>query len=136
MKVLFLETPLKFSLIPRKYPKYTDVLTLILRNENTNLFVIPKITFTVDDKLTISLIDLSQSTIDLQNITIDSLLVLGDPINNLEFPADFKTQNKYEVTVLNSSKIIYKGKLIVLEAGTDVQNYNYGSQTTSKYSFK
>jgi hypothetical protein len=47
-------------------------------------------------KLTIEILDLSQATIDLE-LMIDSLLVLGDPINNLEFPADFKTQNKYEV---------------------------------------
>jgi hypothetical protein len=37
MKVLFLETPLMFSLIPRHYPKDTDVLTLVLRNEYTSL---------------------------------------------------------------------------------------------------
>jgi hypothetical protein len=136
MKVLFLQTPLMFSLIPRHYPKETDVLTLVLRNEYTNEFLIPKITFSVDEKLTIELIDLSQSTIDLANITIDSLLVLGDPINNLEFPADFKTQNKYEITLLNANEIIYKGKLIVLEAGTDIQNYDYGSQTTSRFQYK
>jgi hypothetical protein len=136
MKVLFLQTPLMFSLIPRHYPKETDVLTLVLRNEYTNEFLIPKITFSVDEKLTIELIDLSQSTIDLANITIDSLLVLGDPINNLEFPADFKTQNKYEITLLNANEIIYKGKLIVLESGTDIQNYDYGSQTTSRFQYK
>lgn len=109
MKVLFLETALKFSLIPRKYPIISDVLTLNLRNETTGDVITPAITFTVTDKLSI--------TITAQ-------------------PLDFKTQNKYEVTVLKDSEIIYKGKLIVLEAGTDVQNYNYGSQTTSKYSFK
>jgi hypothetical protein len=136
MKVLFLQTPLMFSLIPRQYPKETDVLTLVLRNEYTNEFLIPKITFSVDEKLTIELIDLSQSTIDLANITIDSLLILGDPINNLEFPADFKTQNKYEITLLNANEIIYKGKMIVLEAGTDIQNYDYGSQTTSRFQYK
>ena len=136
MKVLFLQTPLTFKLIPRQYPKSTDVLTLILRNEYTNLFLVPKIRFTVDDKVSIEIIDLSQTTIDLALITIDSNLVLGDPINNLEFPADFKTQNKYEVTLLNDNKIIYKGKMIVLEAGTDIQNYNYGSQTTSRFQYK
>jgi hypothetical protein len=109
MKVLFLETPLKFSLIPRKYPIITDALTLNLRNETTGDVINPVITFTVSDKL---------------NITLTTQ------------PLDFKTQNKYEVTLLKGSEIIYKGKLIVLEAGTDVQNYNYGSQTTSKYSFK
>ena len=109
MKVLFLETALEFSLIPRKYPIISDTLTLDLRNENTGEVITPAITFTVTDKL---------------NITLTTQ------------PTDFKTQNKYEVTISNGSEIIYKGKLIVLESGTDVQNYNYGSQTTSKYSFK
>ena len=109
MKVLFLLEALKFSLIPRKYPIISDVLTLNLRNETTGVVINPAITFTVTDKL---------------NITITAQ------------PLDFKTQNKYEVTILKGSEIIYKGKLIVLESGTDVQNYNYGSQTTSKYSFK
>jgi len=109
MKVLFLLEALKFSLIPRKYPIISDILTLNLRNETTGLVINPAITFTVTDKL---------------NITITAQ------------PLDFKTQNKYEVTILKGSEIIYKGKLIVLESGTDVQNYNYGSQTTSKYSFK
>jgi hypothetical protein len=109
MKVLFLNTPLEFSLIPRKYPFISDELTLSLRNETTGLLINPVITFTVSDKLDITL---------------------------TTQPLDFKTQNKYEVTLLNDSEIIYKGKLIVLEEGTDVQNYNYGSQTTSKYSFK
>ena len=109
MKVLFLLEALKFSLIPRKYHIISDILTLNLRNEITGVVINPAITFIVTDKL---------------NITLTTQ------------PLDFKTQNKYEVTILNGSEIIYKGKLIVLESGTDVQNYNYGSQTTSKYSFK
>jgi len=109
MKVLFLTETLEFSAIPRKYPNISDTLTLDLRNENTGEVITPEITFTVTDKL---------------NITITTQ------------PTDFKTQNKYEVSVFNDAEIIYKGKLIVLESGTDIQNYNYGSQTTSKYSFK
>lgn len=109
MKVLFLETALEFSVIPRKYPNISDVLTLNLRNENTGEVITPEITFIVSQKLDITLTNQ---------------------------PLEFKTQNKYEVTILNNTEIIYKGKLIVLESGTDVQNYNYGSQSTSKYSFK
>lgn len=109
MKVLFLESPLEFSVIPRKYPNISDTLTLKLRNENTGDVITPEITFIVTQKLDITIIDQ---------------------------PLEFKTQNKYEVTISNDSEIIYKGKLIVLDEGTDVQNYNYGSQTTSKYSFK
>ena len=109
MKVLFLLEALKFSLIPRKYPIISDVLTLNLRNETTGDVITPAITFSVDEKL---------------NITITTQ------------PTDFKTQNKYEVSILRGSEILYKGKLIVLESGTDIQNYNYGSQTTSKFTFQ
>lgn len=109
MKVLFLTETLEFSLIPRKYPIISDTLILNLRNENTGEVITPEITFIIADKL---------------NITIT------------EQPTDFKTQNKYEVTVFIEGELIYKGKLIVLESGTDIQNYNYGSQTTSKYTFK
>jgi len=109
MKVLFIDTPLIFKAIPRKYPNISDNVSLILRNENTNTVITPEITFISDDDFIIEL---------------------------TEQPTDFKTQNKYEITILNDAEIIYKGKLIVLEAGTDLQNYDYGSQTTSKYSFK
>lgn len=109
MKVLFLTQALTFSLIPRKYPIISDTITLNLRNETTGTVITPAITFSVNDKL---------------NITITTQ------------PTDFKTQNKYEVSILKGSEIIYKGKLIVLESGTDIQNYNYGSQTTSKFTFK
>lgn len=109
MKVLFLETPLEFSVIPRKYPNISDTLTLNLRNENTGEVITPEITFIVSQKLDITLTNQ---------------------------PLEFKTQNKYEITISNDSEIIYKGKLIVLDSGTDVQNYNYGSQSTSKYTFK
>jgi hypothetical protein len=114
-----------FSLIPRHYQR-NGRINACLRNEYTNKFVIPKIKFLVKanhwDTRFIT------ATIDLELLTIDSLLVLGDPINNLEFPEDFKTQNKYEVTLLNANEIIYKGKMIVLEAGTDIQNYDYGKR--------
>ena len=110
MKVLFLETPLIFSLIPRKYPDIIDTLSLELRNESTNTVLNPLISFSIDErKLYVEL---------------------------TTQPADFKTQNKYEITLLNGVEIIYKGKLIVLEAGTDIQNYDYGSQTTSRFQYK
>ena len=110
MKVLFLQTPLIFSLIPRKYPDISDILSLELRNESTNTVLNPAISFSIDErKLYVEL---------------------------TTQPADFKTQNKYEITLLNGVEIIYKGKLIVLEAGTDIQNYDYGSQTTSRFQYK
>jgi hypothetical protein len=110
MKVLFLNTPLIFSLIPRKYPDISDILSLQLRNESTNITINNAVYFSTDErKLYIEL---------------------------TTQPAEFKTQNKYEITLLNGLEIIYKGKLIVLESGTDIQNYDYGSQTTSRFQYK
>lgn len=109
MKVLFLDSELIFSLIPRIFSFSSDELSLSLRNEMTDVILTPNFTYTIDDKL---------------NITI--------PI----VPTDFKTQNKYEITLKNNGEIVYLGKLIVLDMGTDIQNYNYGSQTNSRFEFK
>ena len=109
MKVLFLTEALTFSAIPLAYPLITDSLTLSLRNEQTDAAIAPAITFTVTDKL---------------NITIT------------DQPSDFKTQNKYEVIVKNGGDIIYLGRAIVLESGTDVQNYEYSTQSNERFGYK
>lgn len=51
-------------------------------------------------------------------------------------PLQFKTQDKYEITVKNGSKTIYLGKMIVLESGTDVQNYKNSTQKNEKFGYK
>jgi hypothetical protein len=109
MKVLFLTEALIFSVIPRSYPLITDTITLSLRNEMTDETITPAITFTVTDKL---------------NITITAQ------------PVDFKTQNKYEVNIKKGTDIIYLGKMIILESGTDVQNYENSTQTNEKFGYK
>lgn len=109
MKVLFLTEALTFSVIPRVYPLESDSLTLTLRNEQTNIELSPVITFTVTDKL---------------NITIQTQ------------PSDFKTQNKYEISIKKNSELIYLNKMIILEAGTDVQNYENSTQSNERYSYK
>lgn len=109
MKVLFLTEPLIFSVIPRSYPLITDTIILSLRNEMTDTVLTPAITFTVTDKL---------------NITITAQ------------PSDFKSQNKYEVTIKNGTDLIYLGKMIILESGTDVQNYENSTQTNEKFGYK
>ena len=101
MKVLFLNTLLKFSLIPRKYPLPNDILTLYLRKEIDNTILTPEITFTVGQKLEITII---------------------------EQPLDFEILNKYEFELKNGTEIIYLGKIQILKAGTNTQNFEYGSQ--------
>ena len=106
MKVLFLETPLKFSLIPRKYPTNTKNFSLILRNEMTNELISTNCKFYIREKIEITILDQ---------------------------PIDFKNHNKYEIEFKNGAEILYLGKLIVLEQGTDIQNYNYGN---SRFKFR
>jgi len=108
MKVLFLETPYTFSLIPRVYPLESDTLILSLRNEITDTVSTPDITFTVTDKV---------------NVTIVELLGL-------------KSKDKFEIELKNGSEIIYLGKLIVLDENTNVQNYEYGSQQNARFDYK
>lgn len=109
MKVLFLNEELIFKVVPRKYPSVNDEFILTFRNENTGVTFSPSYTFEITDKLEITL-----------------------PTQ----PTDFAIQNKYDIEIVNNDKIIYLGKLIVLESGTNIQNYEYGSQSTSRFKFK
>ena len=109
MKVLFLNAVLDFYLIPQEYPLLTDTLTLKLRNESSNKTITPAVTFVLGEYLKV-------------NITTQ--------------PADFDIQNKYEVELKNGASVIYRGKIIILAQGTDVQNYDYSSQPNAKYGYK
>lgn len=100
MKVLFLDTPLIFSLIPRSYPLSNDVLLLSLRREIDNTVLTPGITFSVGQKLEV--------TITTQ-------------------PAEFKILDKWEFELKNGSEVIYLGKLQILKIGTNTQNFEYGN---------
>lgn len=109
MKVLFLNTPLDIYLIPRVYPILTDTLTLNLRNEISNVVITPAVTFLIEEQLKVTITDQ---------------------------PDDFKAQNKYELELINGSSVIYRGKIIILAEGTDVQNYEYSSQPNLRYGYK
>lgn len=109
MKVLFLNTQLNFSVIPRVYPIALDNLLVTLRNEQTNHIFNADVTFTTDNYL---------------NVTI------------LSQPIDFKAQNKYEITIKNDGVVVYLGKIIVLKEGTDVQDYEYKTQNNEYFRFK
>jgi hypothetical protein len=109
MKVLFLDEELIFKVVPRKYPSVNDEFLLTFRNESTGVTFTPSYTFDITDKLEITL-----------------------PTQ----PNDFALQNKYDIEIKLDSEIIYLGKAIVLESGTNIQNYNYGSQSNSRFKFK
>jgi len=109
MKVLFLTEDLTFYMIPRVYPEPADTLTLSLRNEFTDETITPLVSFEkVSGQLAVKI---------------------------LQQPNVFTTQNKYEVTLKNGSMIIYLGKLLILESGTDVQNYEYNTQSNARFDY-
>lgn len=101
MKVLFLDTPLKFSLIPRKYPLSNDVLFLYLRKEINDVILTPDFTFVVGEKLEI--------TITTQ-------------------PEEFQILDKYEFELKNGDDTIYLGKIQILKEATSIQNFEYEQQ--------
>ena len=109
MKVLFLDADLDIYLIPRVYPLITDTLTLNLRREQSDVNISPAVTFVIDERFKITITDQ---------------------------PSDFKTQNKYELELKNGTKTIYRGKIIILAEGTDVQNYEYNSQPNQRYDYR
>lgn len=110
MKVLFLTEPQVFYCTPREYPEAGDPVTLKLRNEMTDVIIEPAVTFeTIGNELAITL---------------------------TAQPADFEARNKYELILKNGANIIHLNKLIILESGTDLQNYEYSTQTNGRFKFK
>lgn len=106
MKILFLNTPFTFSLVPRILP--TSNVTVILRNEMTGILITETLPFT---------------------------FLKGKIYITLSSNSDFTTQNKYEVEVKELDKTIYRGKLMILEENTDVQNYTQETQTNKMYAY-
>ena len=109
MKILFLDGPFIFKCVPRVDITFDALLVLNLRNEITNHEFSQEVNFT---------------NVDLLEIELSFA------------PADFKIQNKYEITLMNGNDIIYRGKLLILKSGTDIQNYEYKTQNDEYFRFK
>lgn len=109
MKVLKLELPLKIYLIPRIYPELLDNISLTLRNEMSNEVLTPNITFSVDQKLEIT---------------------INEELNY------FNENDKFEIEVKKDTETIYLGKMVVLNSSVDIQNYEYSQNTTKRYDYK
>jgi hypothetical protein len=108
MKILILGTDLTFDCVPRLYPLAENDLRLYLRDELKNIVLEPSITFIVSERL---------------SITLESE------------PIEFKAQAKYEIELKIADVIIYRGKMIILESGTNIQNYTNGSQSTNRFKY-
>lgn len=96
------EVPYTFSFVPLKYPQISDDLTIELRNEISNLAI-------------------TETCNWVENLGRVYLTIPSPQV-------DFEIGNKYSIVVKNSTTPIYYGKLIVLDEGTDIQNFKNGNK--------
>jgi hypothetical protein len=97
----------KFNFLPRIPITENDTILLTLRNEINDEILTPNFNFTVNELVEIQIVE------------------------------DVLTENdKYEIEIKKGADIIYLGKLIILNASVNVQNYNYGQNTNKKFSFR
>lgn len=108
MKVIYLNKPYDINLVPRIYPEVEEELTLELRNESTDFTFQPEIEWMVNNLMT---------------VTITSGVPLGE----------FQSMNKYEMTLTNGLSIVYKGKMMIVDEDTNIQNYVYTDQSDSRF---
>lgn len=47
--------------------------------------------------------------------------------------SQFKQRDNYSFTLLRGNEIVYKGKMIFLKNGTDIQNYTNNSQDNKRW---
>lgn len=106
MKILF-ENELILSFVPRRIPTESEI-NVIFRNEMTSTLIEEKYTYS---------------------------LVKGKVFITINPNSDFTAKNKYEVEVKELGETIYRGKMIYLEQGTDIQNYNQRTQTNKIYAY-
>lgn len=107
MKALILNNSLELLLIPRFYPNNTVNLVLNMRNEMTDEVLTPEISVCITDLLNITILN-----------------------------TEFKVQDKFQISLFSDGDLIYLGKLIVLKEGTDVQNYEYNTQTNEIFGYR
>lgn len=98
MKILFLNTDYKITLVPKVEIIESDNLTITLRNEMTKVLT-DNIDFTFE-------INGNYIEITLENLPIGA-----------------KAKDKFEFEVKKGAISVYIGKVLVLTDGTNVQNY-------------
>lgn len=116
MKVLFLGETLTIDFISRIDLLNTDDLTMSMRLEssiNNGVVINPSITQSPTNTSTKTYV-----------ITLDSQ------------PTEFKIRQKYEIEIKKGSETAYRGKVLILESGTNVQNYKYQSQSNARFEVK
>lgn len=113
----------------------STVITADLTETTLNdlkVFFLPRITPSVDDTLVVTL------TRELNDDVITPEFEWGFIDNYVRLVLDdagFVVGEKYAIKVVNNDEIIYKGKLLVTDIATDVQNYTKTNIVNGKLKF-
>jgi hypothetical protein len=98
MKILYLDTQYIFKFIPRIEILQNDALIVDLKNEYTK-----ELTEKVNNGFTI---DGNYVRIRLDETEINA-----------------KHRDKFELSITKNNEVVYLGKILVVNEGTDIQNY-------------
>lgn len=111
MKVIKLDTPFELSAVVRIAPSLGDIIDFKSRNEATNL----EADFNINWEYS-----RGRLLFTLPEITQGVAYFAGD---------------KHEITITNTttSEVIYRGKMIVVNELTDIQNYTPSTQTQQRF---
>lgn len=105
MKVITLDEPIIY-LVPRVYPELTDDLTIEVVNEETGESFSEDPIWTIEKQL-------------IKIAVLETNLLV--PLAN------------YEFTLKNGSTIIYKGKMMLVDNNTDIQNFDPQTQEDKRW---
>jgi hypothetical protein len=98
MKILYLDTDYTFKFIPRIAILQNDALIVDLKNEYTKV-----------------------STENIENSFVLNGNYIEITLNSL--PLGAKHRDKFELSIMKDNDAVYLGKILVVNEGTDIQNY-------------
>lgn len=98
----------------------------VITNSEPFFVVIPRLYPVITDALALTF-ENGMSIAFSWEVTNKYLLI------TLEDTSSFKQRENYSFTILSTTDIIYKGKMIFLKDDTDVQNYTNQSQDNKRY---
>jgi len=97
----------KFSLVPREYPTSSSLLSLELRNQLLDNTIYPQFSWIINE--------------DYLDIFI--------PTSSL------RVSEKFEINLNSETDTIYKGLIMMVDSGKDIQNYKHATITNDKITF-
>jgi len=111
MKVIKINTPFDLSAVVRTAPSLGDLLSFYSRNEATDLTANYNINWEYSH---------GRLLFTLPEITEEIAYNAGE---------------KHEISITNTTTetVIYRGKMIVVNEDTDIQNYTPSTQTTQRF---